>query len=431
MSYIYRELLENIRSYLDDIQTKGVILSGIVGCGKTTLVQNLLEKLKDQFYIVSFSGDDIQFRNHVAEDSQYLLRQVQSQTKKRTLIFVDEVQKSEEVFDALKIAFDSKQCSFIVSGSNPAYLSSVAKKRLQRRAYQFQMLPLSLSEILVAENKISQNQQRLFPSLLQNFEMIDIAKTEDLILTSQIQNLAKIYFKFGGLPLAHLASSNEKKLMEIRLTVERGFELFANANDSYSEKVKIELASLQSREFTYKNILEKTRIRSRDTVNSTIDELINHGYLVKKKPVLMKEGKSSYLSIYSYIDPGVTTYLAGEEPDETQIGFWLEGYVHARLDYYLNNSPYKSELGYYKDHTIDANGKTKFLNSGEIDFVLIRGKKILPIEVKFNSDFGLINTQFLEKFLSAHKLPFGLVIYGGIPYFDKNKKILFWPYWLI
>jgi predicted AAA+ superfamily ATPase len=431
MNYIYRELLENIRSYLDDIQTKGVILSGIVGCGKTTLVQNLLEQLKDQFYIVSFSGDDIQFRNHVAEDSQYLLRQVQSQTKKRTLIFVDEVQKSEEVFDALKIAFDSKQCSFIVSGSNPAYLSLVAKKRLQRRAYQFQMLPLSLSEILVAENKISQNQQRHFPSLLQNFEMIDVAKTEDLILTSQIQNLAKIYFKFGGLPLAHLAPSNEKKLMEIRLTVERGFELFANANDSSSEKVKIELACLQSREFTYKNILEKTRILSRDTVNSTIDELINHGYLVKKKPILLKEGKSSYLSIYSYIDPGVTTYLVGEEADEAQIGFWLEGYVHARVDYYLNNSPYKSELGYYKDHTIDANGKTKFLNSGEIDFVLIRGKKILPIEVKFNSDFGLINTQFLEKFLTTHKLPFGLVIYGGIPYFDKNKKILFWPYWLI
>lgn len=431
MSYIYRELLANIKSYLNDFEPKGVILSGIVGCGKTTLVQNLLAQLKDQFHIVSFSGDDIQFRNHVAEDSQYLLRQIQSQTKKRSLIFVDEVQKSEEVFDALKIAFDSKQCSFIVSGSNPAYLSSVAKKRLQRRAYHFQMLPLSLSEILVADKKITESQQCLFPDLLKNFEMIDLATTKDLSLTSQVQNLTKTYFKFGGLPLAHLATSNEKKLMEIRLTVERGFELFATANDSACEKVKIELARLQSREFTYKNILERTRIRSRDTVNSTIDELINHGYLVKKKPLLLKEGKSSYLSIYSYIDPGVTTYLVGEEPDEAQIGFWLEGYVHARLDYYLNNSPYKSEIGYYKDHVIDANGKTKFLNSGELDFILLRGKKILPVEVKCNTDFGLINTQFLEKFLTTHKLPFGLVIYGGIPYFDKNKKILFWPYWLI
>jgi predicted AAA+ superfamily ATPase len=293
------------------------------------------------------------------------------------------------------------------------------------------MLPLSLSEILVSEKTISESQLRLFSNLLQNFEMIDFAKIEDLSLTTQIQNFSKAYFKFGGLPLAHLAPSNEKKLMEIRLTVERGFELFANANDSSSEKVKIELAGLQSREFTYKNILEKTRIRSRDTVNSTIDELINRGYLVKKKPILLKEGKSSYLSIYSYIDPGVTTYLVGEEPDEAQIGFCLEGYVHARLDNYLNNSPYKTEIGYYKDHVIDANGKTKFLNSGEIDFVLIRGKKILPIEVKFNSDFGLVNTQFLEKFISTHKLRFGLVIYGGIPYFDKNKKILFWPYWLI
>lgn len=430
MTYIYRELQENIKKYLNDIEAKGVILSGIVGCGKTTLVKRLLEQLKDQFQIFAFSGDDIQFRNDIAEDSQYLLRQVQSQTRQRSLIFVDEVQKSEEVFDALKVAFDSKQCSFIVSGSNPAYLSSVAKRRLQRRAYQFQMLPLSLSEIFVAEKILTQTQQRLFAKIIADFEQPDLNVFHDLSLTSRMQSFSKTFFHFGGLPLAHLATTDEKKLMEIRLTVERGFELFETANDSAHEKIQIELAHLQSQEFTYKNILEKTRTRSRDFVNATIDELINHGYLVKKKPVLLTEGRTSYLSVYSYIDPGVATYLDGEPPGESQIGFWLEGYVHARLDYYLKNSPYKSELGYYKEHTVDVNNKTKFL-AGEIDFIVLRGRKILPIEVKFSNDIGTINTQVLENFISDNKLSFGVVIYGGVPLFDKKKKVLYWPYWLI
>lgn len=442
MDYIYRELLGKIKWYLhsdiDGALSKGVILSGVVGCGKTTLVQRVLNDLSSEFKVFHFSGDDIQFRNKIAEDSFYLLKMIRSQTQSRALIFVDEVQKSEAVFDALKVAFDSKQCSFIVSGSNPAFLSSVAKKRLQRRAYHFQMLPLSISEILVAKGIVSNSSQSIFTNFILNFNSNEPPKLIDekqwnlnLSLNSEIQTICHTFFNYGGLPLSYLSKSSMEKLMEIRLTVERGFELFDTANDFLGEKVQLELAQLQSQEFTYKNIMEKTRTRNRDAINDTINELINHGYLVKKKPLLLKDGKSSYLSIYSYIDPGIATYLLGNTPSDNEIGFWLEGYIHARLNNIIQNAPLVTELGYYKDHTIDSNGKTKFLNQDEIDFVLIRGRNILPIEVKINSDMNAINTSFLEKFISKKKLPFGIVIYGGVPQFNKSKKILYWPYWLI
>lgn len=430
--YIHRELQGNILSYLNSKEPRGIILSGIVGCGKTTLVQNLLKTLASDFEIFTFTGDDIQFRNEISYDSYSLLRHVQSKTTRRSLIFVDEVQKTEAVFDALKIAFDSKQISFIVSGSNPAFLSSIAKKRLQRRAYQFQMLPFSLAEILVFKKFITPKQASMFSKFLESQEPIEFDQLQNLTLTDEVQTIADHYFIYGGLPLVFLAKSTHEKLMELRLTTERGFELFSTAQESATEKIKIELARLQSQEFTYKNIFDKTRSKSRDMVNGVIDDLINHGYLVKKKPTLLKEGKTSYLSVYSYIDPGIATYLNGQTPTESQVGFWLEGYIHARLEYLTQNIPSrKHEIGYYKDHTIDSNGKTKFHTSGEIDFVLQHGKKPLPLEVKHTSNLGHINTAHLEKFMSAQRCAYGIVIYGGVPHFDQKRKLIFWPYWLI
>lgn len=87
------------------------------------MIQSLLSELKEDFEIFQFSGDDIQFRNSVAKDSRYLLQQILSKTQKKTFVFVDEAQKSESVFDALKIAFDTHKISFVVSGSNPTPFS--------------------------------------------------------------------------------------------------------------------------------------------------------------------------------------------------------------------------------------------------------------------------------------------------------------------
>lgn len=69
------------------------------------------------------------------------------------------------------------------------------------------------------------------------------------------------------------------------------------------------MAHLHSKEFAYSNIFARTRTTRRDRVNKVIDELMNHDYLVRKRPLLLKEHKTSYLSVFSYIDP---EYAPGE-----------------------------------------------------------------------------------------------------------------------
>lgn len=428
--YIYRELHDKIRSYLTSRKSAGIILSGIVGCGKTTMVQKMLESLSHDYTILSFTGDDIHFRNSIIDDSKFLFNEVRSHKSKinKSLIFVDEVQKCEEIFDALKYAFDHGETSFIVSGSNPAYLSTVAKRRLQRRAEQFFMMPISLSEIGVQKNWVTPEIIKKFEGLLFHQTSIEDFLTDVNIRKEPDKESLDLYLKYGGLPLVYTTDQIDEKLREIRLIVERGFDLFSKDNNRISEIVRVELAKLHSLEFTYKNILERARVRKRDIINENLDALINHGYLVKKKPLLLESGRSTYLSVFSFIDPGIVTYLKGETPDN--LGPQVEGYIHARMSYYILNSVYKTELFYFKPYTIDSDDNVRF-KPKEIDFVMTTGRKMLPIEVKAGRNRKDFDISLLCDFISQNKLPFGILFYAGIPHWDSNNKILFWPYWAV
>jgi predicted AAA+ superfamily ATPase len=428
--YIQRELQDKIIFYFNNPKPKGLILTGIVGCGKTTLIEHVKKVLKDDFEIFSFSGDDAIFRQKVIEDTKYIWESIKKKTTKRSLIFVDEVQKIDEVFDSIKIAFDEGRCSFIVSGSNPAYLSTVAKKRLQRRADQIFMLPLSLSELILNRKMAAKEFENQFQTLLWETDSLAKIKIPEISWTEKIESLTEEFFIYGGLPLSVLSKSKIEKLREIRMTVERGFDLISSGNNSIADIVRKELALLQSQEFTYKHILEKTRQRQRDVINECIDKLINHGYLVKRKLFHFEQEKSSYISLFSYTDPGIVSYLTGEYSYQKVKGFQVEGYIHSRLHYMVQNDPRIAELRYFKEYDFDTRGNLRYLKS-DVDFIFTQGQKIIPIECKSGIDVKSNELKPIKDFIERSKAPFGIVLYAGIPQVNKKEKILFWPYWLV
>lgn len=426
---VEREILNFLIDYFSIGLNRGIILSGIVGCGKTTVVKEFIRKnIEGRWQFFEFSGDDTIFRSAVLSDSKYIYNYIKSKTTGPCFIFVDEVQKTEECFDAIKYAFDHHQLSFIISGSNPDYLNTNAKKRLQRRADFFTMHPFSLSEILLHKKLIEANWPKLFKHILFEESKINLQNYK-WTLTKEIENETSLYLSFGGLPRAYLSKKSSDKLFEIRQVVERGFESLSKDNSNVSDLIIIELANLHAKEFTYQGIFQKSGLRRREVINTTIDQLINHGYLTKKKPIFITEHRNSYFNNYSWIDPGIVSYLTGEYNNlDAGLGHRIEGMVAARLKYYQCIHPLKSEIGYFKPYTVDKNDKVKFL-PGEIDFIFKCGKRIVPIEVKSTSEISNIKTDMLENFIINNRLPFGFIIYGGVPYWNKQKKILFWPYW--
>lgn len=437
MAYIERKLQTKLLEFFDGNQKKGLILAGIVGCGKTTLINEVIKKLEGKYQPFLFSGDDAIFRNAVTSDTTYIHKHIRSQTQGRAIIFVDEVQKSENIFDAVKYAFDQSDTSFIISGSNPDFLNTVAKKRLQRRADLLILEPLSLSEILANIGLIKLTDADAIRNIILSSDQKALEGVLDLKLAlsdddrKKISAIVEDYSIFGGLPLTYLTEGRENKLIEIRKVVERGVESLSRDNENVSDVIKIELARLHSKEFAYQGIYQKTGIRRRDLINRTIDQLINQGYLLRKKPIIEDEKRRSYLSVFSYIDPGIVTYLTGMTDPQNTIGQRIEGVVHTALNFIMKNYlPLKSTLSYYKPYTIDVNDKVKF-KEGEIDFIFKCGTNTSAIEVKATKEIGSIKIPLLEEFIRDQKLPCGIVMYGGVPYWDKVSKILYWPYWLI
>ena len=119
---ILRSKISQIAESLECKEPAGIILSGVIGSGKTTVASEVCRRLeKTGFDILRFDGDDVQFRAAIRANTRIFVEEIIQSGLQRPLIFVDEVQKEPEIFDAIKLAFDKKKASFIVTGSNPAF----------------------------------------------------------------------------------------------------------------------------------------------------------------------------------------------------------------------------------------------------------------------------------------------------------------------
>lgn len=429
MSYITREIQEKLISLLKDDRAQGVILAGPVGCGKSTLIKKILADLvteREHFY---FSGDDAHFRTEILGNTRYLLDFVLARTTRPPLIFIDEVHKSPGSFEALKLAFDEGKIPFVVSGSNPNYLATTARNLLQRRAHFLALEPFSVLEILhnLGHANLKTTSNFLTSLLIERPNLTEIS-TPSFGPLKEIEPVLKRYLTIGGTPLGYFANSDMSALSEVQMVIERGISDLGVDTGPTDDMIRIYLANTHSREFSYQSIFQKTGLRSRYHVNKTIDALIGAGYLVQKKPVFPNENHRSYLTIYSYTDPGFVSYLSGKMIDADELGFRVEGHIHARLAALMQRIPLKSQIGYYKPFSLDVNEKVKFI-PGEIDFIINLGSHWLPIEVKSGLDVSQDGLRHIEKFMAHYKVPYGIVLYGGMPRINKEKRILFYPWW--
>lgn len=418
-----------------DASPVGIILAGIVGSGKTTSIEHLCEDLKTrEFQIVKFDGDDVKFRTTVAQNSRCIVDKIREEGLRKPFLFVDEIQKTPETFDAIKIAYDELRVPFVVSGSNPAYLRHEASDRLQRRATIRTMFPLSLSEILVEQKLLDHQGSSWFLDLLCKVDKIEDSLFRQHGPIEDIQGLVKQFFIKGGIPQAHLAPTLDQSFEFIKMVAERGITHTYQGTIAVDDEVRQELARQNSREFSYQGCHQRLRSSKRHIVDRVIEHLLANGYLLKKRPYLDEyEGqKSSYFTTYSWVDPGLVGYYTGTiSPDLQDLGFRLESYVHCQVMRTLESLPLKSSVYYYKPFSIKPSNGALYFKQGEIDFVVKIGARLVPIEVKLTRHLHEVDSSALEDYVRAKRLPFGVVAYGGAPTIDRTKKIVYFPFWMI
>jgi predicted AAA+ superfamily ATPase len=433
--YIYRHKIRYLLDFIQESPPCGVILSGVIGSGKTTTSEMVCKELGNRgFDILRFEGDDVRFRAHVRENSLLFVNEIVQRGLERPLIFVDEVQKEPEIFDAIKMAFDKQKACFIVSGSNPAFLHTEAAHRLQRRGTKITLWPLSIPEIALHRSLIKSFDMEVFSHLLWGTKNPLKEKIPSIRRPTEIDNLVRSYLVRGGLPLAVKSASVTKALGQIKLSVERGVTETYSKTVAVADEVRRYLAFNNSREFTYQGIHQKLRSTKRQLVDDVLDHLMNHGYIFKKRPFLeeFEREKSTYLATYSWVDPGMVSYFQGNiEPNDQELGFRLEGYVHMRLLEHLEMIPVSSQIFYHKPFVQKASTDALSFKPGKLDFILQIGEHLVPAQVKLTEKLAEIDTRLLQAYLKKYNRPYAIVLYGGSPYIDEDAKIIYFPYWYI
>jgi uncharacterized protein len=122
---------------------KALIIFGPRQCGKTTLVNELINELKEKFKI--WDGDDFQVRSLMKEASVSSLKNEISDTK---YLFIDEAQRIDNIGLAIKLMVDHfDDLKIIATGSSAFELANRLAEPMTGRKWEFLLLPFSFKEM--------------------------------------------------------------------------------------------------------------------------------------------------------------------------------------------------------------------------------------------------------------------------------------------
>ena len=154
---IKRKLEEVLKNRL--FSGKALILLGARQVGKTTLLNDLMSVRSDCLWL---NGDELDIQKMFESTSADRLR---SQFGNSKIVVIDEAQRIKDVGLRLKLITDQiKDIQLIATGSSAFELANEVNEPLTGRKWQYQMFPLSFSEMVQHHGLIKE--KRLLPQRL-------------------------------------------------------------------------------------------------------------------------------------------------------------------------------------------------------------------------------------------------------------------------
>ena len=378
-----RTVIEEIVKYLftKDI----VVLHGARQVGKTfTLywLENYLREKGENVYYMDLEDSRIvrilnsgpqEFVKYLKEEG-VVTRQFPS--KRKTFVFIDEIQYLDNPSSFLKLIADHYPgIKLIVSGSSSFEIKSKFKNSLVGRTVNFEIFSLSFKEFLLFK-EYSFEEGGTFTSKKIN----------------ELKRLFKEYVLYGGYPRIVLTPEIEKKgkyLQQIIDTyIKKDIRDLADVKDIDKFNRLLEVLASQSGNLLNVTELSNTCKIAKQTVEKYLF-IMENTYIIRLVRPYSKNIRSELFKtpkIYFY-DSGILQMLWLKELQKEIIGNVFETSIFAELI-----------KKYSKDNVFHWRTKDR----KEIDFILKIRKTSLPIEVKLN----------FEQFRAA-----------SINYFNKNYQI--------
>lgn len=372
MVYIERELEKEILKYLRSKEIIAVV--GARQVGKTTLINNILKKLEKQKRVNSISFDNQKILQLFEEDIESF---VELHVKKFDILFIDEVHYSKDSGKKLKYIYDNFNIKMFITGSSAAELSIHSLKYLVGRIFSFTLYPFSFKEFLRARN-------------LKLVSLYESGRYKETIVKELNKHL-KEFILYGGYPKAVLTEDKEEK----KKVLESMF-------NTYLLKEIKEILDL-SEDYHLINLLKALSLQTGNIMNyNELSKLTGYSYYDLKKYLNILE--KTY--VCSLIKPFFTNKRT-ELVKNPKMYFFDTGFRNVCID---NFSEERSDMGslyenFIFSELIKKDNRARFWNTksnAEVDFVMEKQGKIIPIEIKAKINETKITKSF-DSFIKKYR----------------------------
>lgn len=390
-------------------------LSLIVGprqAGKTTLmlqVQDYLKKKNEKtlFLSLDFEGDTPHFNTQAA-----LLDRINLEFgKKKGYVFIDEIQRKENAGIFLKGLYDMQTpYKFVVSGSGSIELKEKVHESLAGRKRMFELQTVSLKEFI--------NYKTMYKYEDRLEEYFRIEKTESLGLLIE-------YLNFGGYPRVILEETLAEKLQTMdeiyRSYIEKdiAYLLRVERIDAFGNLLRLLAGQVG-------NIINLNEISS--TVGISVQTVKNYLYYAEKTFVI-KRLTPYYRNIRKEISKSPVVYFNDIGMRNFSIGQFGRYMMLSEMGFLFQNLIYRLLHEKIKDEGSTLHfWRTK--DRAEVDFVINKGREVIPVEVKCKEMKEKSIARSLRSFISRYKPKEAFVVNISLKDEDmiEKTKIRFIPY---
>lgn len=428
MKNMKRFISEKLLKWKNSEDRKPLILKGARQVGKTYILKEFGKENYENVAYFNFDHDDglaQLFLN--TKDPKRIIEQLSLANGKKinpttTLIIFDEIQECPNALNSLKYFCEEAREYHV------ACAGSLLGIRLSRTSFPvgkvdfLNLYPMTFSEFLIADN--SEN-------LVEVMKSIKSIEEIPKIFESMLIEKLKTYYIIGGMPEVVYSWVNKKdieKVNEIQSNILQSYESDFSKHIDVNEANKISLIwngipsqlARENKKFVYQVVKEGARAREYEGALNWLNDanLISKCYLVNKCafPLKAYNDLSSYkiymndiglLRRMSNLDSRII--LEGNKLLEEFKGSFTENYVANVLSYLFDNC-----LNYY---TFDRY---------EIDFVIQKNNRIIPIEVKSDKS---TNHNSLTKFNAKNDNEFSFRF--SLNNLSKDGKIINIPLYFI
>ncbi len=402
-----------------------IAIKGPRQSGKTTLLMELFKELSSKkkcLFLTFEKRTDLELFESDIESFKKLY------TQQYQVILIDEFQYAKKGGEKLKYIYDTTSCKFIISGSSSLELTSETGKYLVGRILFFELFPFSFKEFLQARDDsmaklIEQTRytiDSLFLSQKTKFSTKLPIRSEGLRM--KYNELLEQYILFGGYPAVCTAPKEERKIL-LKGILET--YLLRDINSLLQLATEEELTALArflglqignlivyqelstSSRLSFSNLRKHLKILKETYI---IDIL--YPYYRNKRTELVKNPK-----VY-FVDTGFRNMLIDNFSSlktRTDAGALFENYVFSQLKRKLSAF---SSIKFWR---------TK--SQAEVDFVVEKGGKVLPVEVKYSLgesiSVGKSFHSFVEKYQPNHAFVITLNHWNKIKI--RNTYVYFIP----